>query len=55
MVRASGAQAHTRDRLGDRHGENILFDSSSGDTVHVDLNCLFEKVRDPAFSLFAAC
>lgn len=29
--------------LGDRHGENILFDASSGDTVHVDLNCLFEK------------
>lgn len=30
--------------LGDRHGENILFDGLSGDTVHVDLNCLFEKV-----------
>lgn len=29
--------------LGDRHGENILFDSESGDTVHVDLNCLFDK------------
>ncbi len=29
--------------LGDRHGENILFDESSGDCVHVDLNCLFEK------------
>lgn len=29
--------------LGDRHGENILFDSVSGDTVHVDLNCLFER------------
>lgn len=29
--------------LGDRHGENILFDSSSGDCVHVDLNCLFDK------------
>ncbi|PWN38433.1 uncharacterized protein FA14DRAFT_118905 [Meira miltonrushii] len=29
--------------LGDRHGENILFDSVSGDTVHVDLNCLFDK------------
>nr|XP_042905636.1 serine/threonine-protein kinase ATR isoform X1 [Parasteatoda tepidariorum] len=29
--------------LGDRHGENILFDSSCGDTVHVDLNCLFNK------------
>ncbi|XP_047134569.1 serine/threonine-protein kinase atr isoform X1 [Hydra vulgaris] len=29
--------------LGDRHGENILFDSISGDCVHVDFNCLFNK------------
>eukprot|EP01125_Pyxidicula_operculata_P018960 TRINITY_DN681_c0_g3_i3.p1 TRINITY_DN681_c0_g3~~TRINITY_DN681_c0_g3_i3.p1 ORF type:complete len:508 (+),score=60.48 TRINITY_DN681_c0_g3_i3:152-1675(+) len=29
--------------LGDRHGENILFDASTGDTVHVDFNCLFFK------------
>lgn len=29
--------------LGDRHGENILFDSTSGDCVHVDFNCLFNK------------
>ncbi|KFM65503.1 Serine/threonine-protein kinase atr, partial [Stegodyphus mimosarum] len=29
--------------LGDRHGENVLFDASCGDTVHVDLNCLFNK------------
>jgi len=29
--------------LGDRHGENILFDSKCGDTVHVDFNCLFDK------------
>ena len=29
--------------LGDRHCDNILFDAGSGDTVHVDLNCLFEK------------
>ncbi|CAO1396698.1 unnamed protein product [Diamesa hyperborea] len=29
--------------LGDRHGENILFDSCTGDTVHVDFNCLFNK------------
>ncbi|KAJ3127354.1 serine/threonine-protein kinase M1 [Nowakowskiella sp. JEL0407] len=29
--------------LGDRHGENILFDETNGDTVHVDFNCLFEK------------
>ena len=30
--------------LGDRHGENILFDSHTGDCVHVDFNCLFNKV-----------
>ncbi|KAG6812100.1 hypothetical protein H0H92_004400 [Tricholoma furcatifolium] len=29
--------------LGDRHGENILLDSITGDVVHVDFNCLFEK------------
>ncbi|KAJ3317785.1 serine/threonine-protein kinase M1 [Boothiomyces sp. JEL0866] len=29
--------------LGDRHGENILFDEISGECLHVDLNCLFEK------------
>ncbi|XP_016893203.1 serine/threonine-protein kinase ATR isoform X2 [Cynoglossus semilaevis] len=29
--------------LGDRHGENILFDSFTGDCVHVDFNCLFNK------------
>lgn len=29
--------------LGDRHGENILYDSKTGDTVHVDFNCLFTK------------
>ncbi|KZT62935.1 hypothetical protein CALCODRAFT_425546, partial [Calocera cornea HHB12733] len=29
--------------LGDRHGENILFDATNGDAVHVDFNCLFEK------------
>jgi serine/threonine-protein kinase ATR len=29
--------------LGDRHGENILFDATCGDTVHVDFNCLFDK------------
>jgi len=31
-------------RLGDRHCENILLDSNTGDTVHVDFNCLFERV-----------
>ena len=29
--------------LGDRHGENILFDESTGECVHVDFNCLFDK------------
>ncbi|GIL92019.1 hypothetical protein Vretifemale_19512, partial [Volvox reticuliferus] len=29
--------------LGDRHGENLLLDSTCGDTVHVDFGCLFDK------------
>jgi serine/threonine-protein kinase ATR len=29
--------------LGDRHGENILFQEDSGGTLHVDFNCLFDK------------
>ncbi|KAJ1924525.1 hypothetical protein IWQ60_005140 [Tieghemiomyces parasiticus] len=29
--------------LGDRHGENILFDETTGDCVHVDFSCLFGK------------
>lgn len=29
--------------LGDRHAENTHFDVKSGDTVHVDLNCIFDK------------
>lgn len=29
--------------LGDRHGENILFDAGTGDTIHVDFNCLFNR------------
>lgn len=33
----------TKNRLGDRHGENILLDSKNGDCVHVDFNCLFFK------------
>ncbi|KAJ3311720.1 serine/threonine-protein kinase M1 [Boothiomyces sp. JEL0838] len=32
--------------LGDRHGENILFDELTGECLHVDLNCLFEKGAD---------
>lgn len=30
--------------LGDRHGENMLIDASSGDIVHVDFSCLFDRV-----------
>ena len=30
--------------LGDRHGENILIDTLSGECVHVDFDCLFDKV-----------
>ncbi|ELT94946.1 hypothetical protein CAPTEDRAFT_164972 [Capitella teleta] len=29
--------------LGDRHGENFNVDATSGDCVHVDFNCLFNK------------
>ncbi|KAF7432763.1 serine/threonine-protein kinase M1 [Pleurotus ostreatus] len=29
--------------LGDRHCENILLDTNTGDVVHCDFNCLFEK------------
>lgn len=29
--------------LGDRHGENVLLEGSSGGVFHVDFNCLFEK------------
>lgn len=29
--------------LGDRHCENILLDVNTGEVVHVDFNCLFEK------------
>ena len=36
--------------LGDRHGENMLFDASSGDVVHVDFSCLFDKVWRPCQS-----
>ncbi|VDP08692.1 unnamed protein product [Soboliphyme baturini] len=32
--------------LGDRHGENILIDSVTGEVVHVDFNCLFNKGED---------
>lgn len=29
--------------LGDRHAENILIDATSGEIVHVDFDCLFDK------------
>ena len=29
--------------LGDRHGENILFEEDNGSLMHVDFNCLFDK------------
>jgi len=29
--------------LGDRHAENIMVDTSSGDCVHVDFDCIFDK------------
>lgn len=29
--------------LGDRHSENILLDTKSGECVHVDFDCLFDK------------
>lgn len=35
--------------LGDRHGENILFDERNGDAVHVDFNCLFNQGESFAY------
>uniref|UniRef100_A0A7S4J226 non-specific serine/threonine protein kinase n=1 Tax=Odontella aurita TaxID=265563 RepID=A0A7S4J226_9STRA len=29
--------------LGDRHSENILLDTQTGDCVHVDFDCIFDK------------
>ncbi|EFR05531.1 kinase rad3 [Nannizzia gypsea CBS 118893] len=29
--------------LGDRHGENMLFEEATGGILHVDFNCLFDK------------
>lgn len=39
--------------LGDRHGENILLDSTNGGVVHVDFNCLFNRVLQN--NKFKAC
>ena len=45
--------------LGDRHGENILLDSTIGDCVHVDFNCLFNKasgtLQHTTFSMYILC
>lgn len=38
-------------RLGDRHCENMLLDTRTGDFVHVDFNCLFEKVSGSSFRI----
>ena len=38
------AERNARASLGDRHCENILLDCNNGAVVHVDFNCLFEKV-----------
>lgn len=40
-------QCANRCSLGDRHGENILFEEGTGGILHVDFNCLFDKVRVP--------
>ena len=40
--------------LGDRHGENIMIDVVSGETVHVDFGCLFDRGLTLEVSL-AAC
>lgn len=29
--------------LGDRHGENIMLDTKSGEVVHIDFACLFDR------------
>ena len=37
--------------LGDRHGENIMLDQTSGECVHVDFDCLFDKFQVPRLSV----
>ena len=36
--------------LGDRHGENILMDTSTGACIHIDFACLFDKVLSSSMS-----
>lgn len=40
--------------LGDRHGENILLDATTGDCVHVDFAFLFDRVS-PCLTCPCAC
>jgi serine/threonine-protein kinase ATR len=37
--------------LGDRHSENILVDTTCGELVHVDFDCIFDKVRMGSWNL----
>lgn len=37
--------------LGDRHGENILMDTVTGDCIHIDFACLFDKVGGASDSI----
>lgn len=41
-------------RLGDRHGENLSFEEGTGGILHVDFNCLFDKVREPGRLIYTA-
>ena len=52
LAQADRHHQQTR-RLGDRHCENILLDTNTGDVVHVDFNCLFEKVCHPSRDVHA--
>ena len=36
-------------RLGDRHTENILMNEMTGACLHVDFNCIFDKVSEFTF------
>lgn len=37
--------------LGDRHGENLLIETTTGQVVHVDFNLIFLRVS--AWAIFA--
>lgn len=41
--------------LGDRHGENILLDATTGDCVHVDFAFLFDRVSAVWLILTCCC